>query len=144
VKVKLSFPEIARAVAGLDLPPFDLVVGIARGGMVPASLVAYRLGCDLAVLRLHYRDDDNHPQQDAPVLQQSFAVPEGVRTVLLVDDVAVTGRTLEAARHLLAGCDVTTLVLKGRADHVLFPDIRTCVAWPWYPSTFAPQPAHPS
>lgn len=51
--------------------------------------------------------------------------------ILLVDDVSVTGKTLEKVKKELYGYEVTTLVFKGKADHVLFPEIRTCVEWPW-------------
>lgn len=44
---------------------------------------------------------------------------------------SVTGKTLEKVKKELYGYEVTTLVFKGKADHVLFPEIRTCVEWPW-------------
>ena len=141
MKIDLPFQDIARTIRHLALPPFDLVVGIGRGGTVPASLIAYKLGSPLAVMRFNYRDDDNQPRHEAPVLHQPAAVPEGVRTVLLVDDVSVTGKTMETARQLFDGYDVTTLVLKGRADFVLFPEIRTCVNWPWNPRVDEPADA---
>jgi hypoxanthine phosphoribosyltransferase len=50
---------------------------------------------------------------------------------LVVDDVSVSGKTLEKARQLLAGNEVKTLTLKGNADYVIFPEIRDCVKWPW-------------
>ena len=131
MKIELRFPAITRALQHLDLPSFDLVVGIGRGGVVPASLIAYTLKSDLAVVRFNYRDDDNQPRHEAPVLQSLVAIPDGVRTVLLVDDVSVTGKTLAAAGKLFDGYDVATLVLKGRADFVLFPEITSCVDWPW-------------
>ena len=131
MKVDLSFQTVTQAIQRLELPDFDLVVGVGRGGVVPASLLAYKLGCNLTVMAINYRDDDNQPHHDAPVLLRSPAIPDGVRTVLLVDDVSVTGKTLDAAGDRLAGYAVTTLVLKGRADIVLFPDISSCVNWPW-------------
>ena len=131
MKVDLSFLEITRAMQQLTLPSFDLVAGIGRGGVVPASLLAYKLACDLLVLPINYRDDDNRPQREAPALLAPTPIPDGVRTILLVDDVSVTGKTLDAARALFDGYDVTTLVMKGRADYVLFPDIASCVNWPW-------------
>jgi hypothetical protein len=38
---------------------------------------------------------------------------------------------MAAVLPLLAGHEVTTLVMKGKADYVLFPEVRTCVQWPW-------------
>ncbi len=134
MKRDLSFPEIAAAIRSVALPPFDMVVGVARGGVVPASLLAYHLNTTLAVIPFNYRDDDNRPRHEAPLLLASVAVPAGVRTILLVDDVSVTGKTLDAAKQCFEGYAVTTLVLKGRADVVLFPEITSCVNWPWKPA----------
>ena len=129
-KVVLDFLEIRRRLEGLKLPPVDTVVGIATGGTVPASLLAYKLGVPLTLLRLNFRADDNTPQRPEPELLSPFRPPTAGR-VLLVDDVSVTGRTLEVAKTLLPGLHVTTLVMKGRADYVLFPEVRNCVLWPW-------------
>ena len=129
-KVPLGFDEIAARLAGFDLPEVDVVVGIASGGTVPAGLLAYRLGVPLTLLRIHYRDSDNRPQRPHPELLSPAPLPSG-RRVLLVDDVSVSGATLELAKELLTGNEVTTLVLKGRGDRVAFPEVGSCVVWPW-------------
>ena len=129
-KVSLAFDEIAARLAALDLPDVDLVVGIASGGTVPAGLAAYRLGVPLTLLTINYRDRDNRPRRPTPELLADAPLPTG-RRVLLVDDVSVSGATLDLAKALLAGNEVTTLVLKGRGDHVAFPDVGSCVVWPW-------------
>ena len=129
-KRPLAFDEIAARLAALDLPAVDLVVGIASGGTVPAGLAAYRLGVPLTLLRINYRDLDNAPQRPKPELLFPADLPTG-RRVLLVDDVSVTGATLDLAKGLLAGNEIATLVLKGRGDFVAFPDVGTCVVWPW-------------
>jgi uncharacterized protein len=131
----LEFPMLRERLQALELPLTDVVVGVATGGVVPAALVAYRLGCPLVTLHLNYRDERNTPQHPAPTLQVPFdgRVLEGKR-VLLVDDVSVTGKTLAAAKALLPPCQLTTLVFKGRADSadlVLLPELAGCVRWPW-------------
>ena len=131
MKTDLDFNRISSAIRDLPLPRVDLVIGIARGGIVPASLVAYRLGCELLVLPINYRDDENHPRHDRPQVGGTVRIPDGVRSILLVDDVSVSGATLDAARETLGSYEVTTMVLKGSADIVAFPDINTCVNWPW-------------
>lgn len=131
-KVVLDFGEIRGRLERLELPQVDLVVGIATGGSVPASLVAYKLGVPLTVMQLNYRAEDNTPQRPEPELLSTFQPPDAAR-VLLVDDVSVTGRTLQTAKTLLPHSHVTTLVMKGRGDYVLFPEVASCVVWPWKP-----------
>ena len=130
-KVVLGFTEIAHRLKATPLPDVDLVVGIARGGVVPASLAAYQLDRPLQVMRVQYRADDNQPMHDAPLLLSQPPLPDGHLRILLVDDVCVSGRTMQAARLALAGHEVVTLVCKGQGDYILFPEIGECVVWPW-------------
>lgn len=140
MKRTLDFDLIAARIRGAAYPEVDAVVGIGSGGAVPAALIAFALGAPLYMARVSYRDADNQPLREAPLTLAAAQLPEEVRRVLLVDDVAVTGKSLEAARAGLEGREVVTLVLKGYADIVLFPEVNTCVHWPWNP----PQdPSHP-
>ena len=125
----LSFKEISKRIGDLNLPYFDLVIGIADGGTVPASLVAYQLGIELKLIKLNYRDVQNNPIYDEPIILSQENITN--KKVLLVDDVSVSGKTLEAAIKILQGNSITTLTLKGKADYVLFPEISECVNWPW-------------
>ena len=128
----IGFPELTRRLAALELPAVDLVVGIGRGGVIPAALVAQRLSCDLKVIAVRFRDDAHRPERAAPqVTPPGFDVAG--RRVLLVDDVARTGATLRAASRALANAGVgavRTLVVAGYADYVLFR-VDSCIAWPW-------------
>lgn len=131
-KVTLTFEEISARLHAAPLPQVDVVVGIARGGLVPASLVAHQLRVPLTVMRVNYRDDENKPRAGMPKLLQPPGVDVTGKRVLLVDDVAVSGATLRFAAGLLTGADhITTLTLKGKADLVLFPEVSSCVNWPW-------------
>ena len=126
----ISFRELVRRLAALELPPVDLVVGIGRGGVVPAALAAQRLGCDLRVLPVRFRDDAHQPERAEPLVTPPAFDVAGKR-VLLVDDVARTGATLRAAAGALAGAAaIHTLVVAGCADYALFR-VDSCIAWPW-------------
>ncbi len=127
----LSFVEIGERINKLILPSFDLVIGIATGGVVAASLVAYKLGIELKVIQINYRDEENHPRYDNPKLFGYGQVNISGKKLLIVDDVSVSGKTLEAAVKIFAGNEIKTFVLKGKADYVLFPEIAACVNWPW-------------
>ncbi len=128
---EISFPAICRALRDSSLPDCDLVVGIANGGIIPASLVAEKIGCDLRIIRFNYRDKNNSPQHPEPVLLSPVALPANTRRLLLVDDVAISGKTLNAAKKIFKQQQVTTMVFKGQADIVLLPEISGCVNWPW-------------
>ncbi|TNF40398.1 MAG: phosphoribosyltransferase [Bacteroidetes bacterium] len=129
--VPLSFKEISARLKQMDLPEIDLVIGIGSGGVPPATFVAFYLNADLEVMTLNYRDEKNNPRFDEPkVLHKPLWNLEGKR-ILLVDDVSVSGKTMNAALELLKGYNVKTLAMKGIADFVLFPEIKDCVKWPW-------------
>ena len=130
-KVKLDFTDISRRIKQVDLPEVDLVVCIATGGTVPASLAAYQLDKALVMLHINYRAEDNVPQHETPILLSDQYIPHEHCRILLVDDVSVTGQTLNLAKKLLNGHDVFTFVLKGQGDYVAFPEIASCVQWPW-------------
>lgn len=127
----LAFDVISSRLKQLDVPTCDVVVGVASGGTVPAALLAHQLGLPLALVELSFRDEHNVPMRARPeVVAPPPRLEPGTR-VLLVDEVSVTGATLAAARALFPELSVVTLVLKGHADVVAFPEIEGCVAWPW-------------
>lgn len=130
-KVNLEFYEISRRLHALKLPEVDVVVGIARGGLLPASLVAHQLELPLHLIRVNFRDDDNKPRRAIPELLQPLEFDFSAKRILLVDDVSVSGATFKVARELLMGAIITTLACKGNADFVLFPEVAACVNWPW-------------
>ncbi|MCB8979400.1 MAG: phosphoribosyltransferase [Ardenticatenaceae bacterium] len=130
-KVKLDFLQIVQRLKQCTLPDVDHVVGIGSGGVVPASLVAFYLERPLSILPINFRAPDNSPRHPAPQLLGQLDLPANARHILLVDDVSVSGQTLSIAREALTGYQITTLVMKGQADFVLFPEIAACVNWPW-------------
>jgi uncharacterized protein len=127
----LDFETISTALWKIPLPNVDCIVGIATGGIVPASLLAHQLRRPFYRLTINYRAPDNTPQRPVPELLQPVPrLPENAR-ILLVDDVSVSGKTLQLAKELLPGYQIVTFTLKGNADIVVFPEIAECVAWPW-------------
>lgn len=130
-KVSLDFEIISHALKRINLPQVDCIVGIANGGTIPAVLLAHQYDLPLRLLQINFRALDNSPQRPAPTLLVDVpSVPVGAR-ILLVDDVSVSGQTLSLARDLLREHEVVTFTLKGQADIVLFPEIESCVNWPW-------------
>jgi uncharacterized protein len=129
----LSFTEISQRLAAWMFPDrLDGVLAIASGGIVPAALVAMKLGLELKVIALNYRDESNEPRYAEPRLLSRVPELGGWRRVLLVDDVYVSGKSWNAARRLLPeNVEVLPFVLKGKVDFALIRDIDGCVQWPW-------------
>jgi hypoxanthine phosphoribosyltransferase len=131
-KISLGFKEISEAIHHFRFPDIDFVIGIATGGIYPAIMIAHQLKVDFGFLHINYRDPENKPRYDEPrILSNPLKTPDKSRRILLVDEVSVSGKTMDKALEILKGYNVTTFVLKGKGDYVLFPDIRTCVIWPW-------------
>ena len=129
----LAFEAIAARLAAWKFPAgIDGVVGIASGGVVPAALVAQRLGVGLKLIALNFRDEAHAPRFDAPRLLSAVPDLGTWRRVLLVDDVYVSGQSWRAARALLPrDIEVLPFVLKGKVEFALIRDVEGCVQWPW-------------
>jgi len=96
---------------------FDLIIGIARGGWVPARILSDLLNNDeLYTMRVKFYDDVAKTKEK-PIITHPTQVDVTGKKVLLVDDIADTGESLLAAlTHLKernAGTiNVVTLVKK--------------------------------
>ena len=135
MKPAISIAEVARHIGDLPLPEVDAVVAIERGGLAAGEILASMLDRPLVRFRLSYRDDANDPLFDEPQIVEAAQIPVSPGGhLLVVDDVSVSGATLQRARDHLAGYRISTLVLKGSADLVAFPEIEGCVTWPWTPA----------
>ena len=102
--------ELAAQVAG----EYDVMLAITRGALVPAGILAYRLGIrNILVAAVAYYDDEGQPH-DPPTFLQFPAVPllHG-RRVLIVDEVWDSETTIHAVveRVRNAGGVPTTAVL---------------------------------
>jgi len=116
---------------------YDVVLAITRGGLVPAGMLAYRLGFrNILVAAVVYYDDHGQPA-DQPTFFQFPADPllNGNR-VLVVDEVWDTGTTIAAVvgRVELAGGHPTTAVLHykpARSKVALVPDHHVVATDDW-------------
>lgn len=96
---------IARELHRLDRSRFDVVVGIPRSGMIPASIIATHLGLPLADVRGYAA---------GIVSGRSGTNVTPGRRVLLVDDSCNKGRAMANAVKLLPrGTKVTRLAVYG-------------------------------
>jgi len=135
-KISLRMDNILQDLRSFDFPPCDLVVGISSGGTVPAKLIAGILNRPVRFITINFRDFDNQPRHFTPQLVKTENIPSVYKKILLVDDVSVSGKTLALAFEFLKNFEVKTFVLKGKAEYVLYPNIKSCVDWPWKKSDF--------
>jgi hypoxanthine phosphoribosyltransferase len=104
----------------------DLMLAITRGALVPAGMLAYRLGIrDIVVAAVAFYDDAGR-MAGRPTFVQFPADPllRG-RRVLIVDEVWDTGSTIQAVidRVRLAGGHPTTAVLHYKPGSSRVPSV---------------------
>ena len=131
--------ELAAQVHQSGFVP-DMVVAIARGGLLLAGSVAYALdvkSCGAINVEFYTGVD---LRLDKPVLLSPMLDTPSVagQRVLLVDDVSDSGRTLAMVLELLlsAQADVRSLCLYSKPETLLEPDYvwrktSKWIAFPW-------------
>ena len=126
---------LARRIRADGFRP-DAIIGIARGGYMPARVLADLFGLmNLAALKIeHYRG--THKSRQALI---RHPLPEGFagRRVLLVDDVSDSGDTFDVAMDHLRNCsdlgEIRTAVLHHKVTSSYVPDYFAykVVTWRW-------------
>ncbi|BDZ44265.1 phosphoribosyltransferase [Naasia aerilata] len=131
--------SLAHSVAESGYAP-EIVVAIARGGLLLAGSLAYALGvksCGSLNVEFYTGVDERLDQPEIlPPLLDGASL--GGKRVLLVDDVSDSGRTLALAVDLLRGlgAEVRSVTLYTKPRTVLAPDYcwRATDQWivfPW-------------
>ncbi|MCC4249216.1 MULTISPECIES: phosphoribosyltransferase [Microbacterium] len=117
--------DISRAIVADGFHP-EVVVAIARGGLLPGGAIAYGLGVkNCGALNVEFYTGVgtvlDAPEVLPPALDLSYL--KG-RRVLLVDDVADSGRTLDLAVTLLDrhGAEARSAVIYTKPTTVIVPD----------------------
>jgi uncharacterized protein len=79
----------------------DIIVGILRGGIVPARILSDLLETrDLTTIQIEYYNGINQTK-DEPSLKQCLNLQLAGKTVLLIDDISDSGNSLQLAKiHL--------------------------------------------
>jgi hypoxanthine phosphoribosyltransferase len=116
----------------------DCIIGIARGGWVPARLLSdFLANKHLGSMRVEFyvRAGVRLPR---PVIRQKPSISVKGKRVLLVDDVSDSGRSLEVAKAHLArrgAREVRVATLHKKPGTVFEPDyyVGKTSAWIMYP-----------
>lgn len=117
--------DLARRILADGFVP-EVVVAIARGGLLPAGAIAYGLGVkNCGALNVEFYTGIgtvlDAPEVLPPALDVDFL--RGKR-VLLVDDVADSGRTLALCVKMLTdrGADMRSVVIYTKPTTIIRPD----------------------
>lgn len=109
----------------------DTIVAVARGGLVPAQLIAHRLDVrEVATVGARFADA---ARTEMLIYATPLWADQTPRRVLLVEDAVDTGRLMRAAAAGLAG-DVRTAALVAVGvwrPHYLGMATREVPAMPW-------------
>ena len=90
--------EILRQIHADAWRP-DYVVGLTRGGLVPANLISQYLGCRMETLKVSLRDD-TECESNLWMAEDAFGHNmEHPKNILIVDDINDTGATLNYIRE---------------------------------------------
>lgn len=135
--------ELAQPLRG---QAFDAMLAVTRGGLVPASLIAYHLGIrNILVAAVQFYTGVGR-RAETPTFLQFPADPflHG-KSVLVVDDIWDSGKTISAVkgRVLAAGGRPIIAVLHYKPAASLFVDtpdhyVESTDAWivyPWEPAS---------
>lgn len=117
----------------------DLIVGIARGGLIPARILTDMLETPLlATIEVEFYLGIAQTKAE-PTLKQSLTTPVRCKKILLVDDIADTGKTLQLAKsHLqnLGASEIKIGTLYLKPQSLTKPDFyekqtSNWVIFPW-------------
>jgi uncharacterized protein len=119
-----ALEALVRDVAGRVGTDYDVLLAITRGGLVPAGMLAYRLGIrNILVAAVEYYDSEGHPGPKPTFLQFPADPQLRGQRVLIVDEVWDSGTTIHAVTERVrqAGGLPTTVVLHYKPTHSVVP-----------------------
>ena len=126
-----TFTEIMQRFAEIEIDePFDMIVAVANGGLVPAGILNQRLQLEVKVLHINFKDENQRQRYDSPKLLQPVDFDFKDKKILLVDDRIKSGSTIVVAKEILREAKVVkTFAVNGNADYALFNE--SCFRFPW-------------
>ncbi len=103
-----------------ELAEFDLIIGVSRGGLIPATIIATKLD---KLLLATYIDQENNVYLDKPEWVKG-------KKVLLVDDICRSGLTLSKIKNHIESARpklIKTYTVFCLTKSALQPDFTTLI-----------------
>ena len=115
-----------------EIKPWDKVIAITRGGLVPSAIVARELEIRL-IDTICISSYDHQSQSEVNVIKPAEDLEDNV---LLIDDLVDTGRTAKAVRKYIPNAHFATIYVKpaGRPmvdTYVTEVSQNTWIFFPW-------------
>jgi hypoxanthine phosphoribosyltransferase len=114
----------------------DIIVGISRGGLVPARIISDILGVrEVAILSVRFYSGIGKTE-GKPAITQDISLDIRGKRILVVDDVADSGKSLLfAMERLKEAREVKTATLHHKPGSAFRPDyfVSSTTAWIVYP-----------
>lgn len=131
--------ELAQTIADDGYDP-EIIIAVARGGLVAAGALSYALGVKLSdAINVEFYTDVHTTLPDPILLEPLLDVASiSGRKLLVVDDVADSGRTMKLVLEILReqGAEVRSAVLYEKSASVVKPDYTwrhtdEWIVFPW-------------
>lgn len=111
----VSWEELHRHAKALAwrlhaMGPWQGILCVTRGGLVPAAIISRELGVrlvDTVCVRTY-----NETSMQAPLVLKPFEAPEGGKGWLVVDDLVDTGTTAKVVRKMVPNAHYATIYAK--------------------------------
>lgn len=101
----------------------DVMIGIARGGLVPLCVLSYMLGIrNVQTIALKLYDKNKKNDKIEQIIPCNIGKLKGCEKVLIVDDVSDTGKTLEYVISKARKKEVRTATLFYKPKSGVKPD----------------------
>ena len=112
-----DFASLARQLAE-RLEPFQpqFILGNARAGLIPATAVACSLRCEMFPIRLTHRVNDQIVY-DPPVWKTPIPAEVAGKVVVVIDEIADTGRTLFMAASAATALGALEVITASLVSH---------------------------
>jgi xanthine phosphoribosyltransferase len=90
--------EILRQMQRDNWRP-DYIIGLTRGGLVPANMISQYLGVPMHALHVSLRDNEKDCESNLWMAEDAYGYLADPKKILIVDDINDSGATLEWIRQ---------------------------------------------
>ena len=136
-----QFHRDSRALAWRlqALGPFEALVAITRGGLVPAAIVARELNIrvvESVAVKSYDHQNQSGIQVLKPITEELLQKAKTGAKILIVDDLVDTGATARVVREMLPGAHFATVYAKPKGREMVDTFITevsqdTWIFFPW-------------